>query len=536
VLTLLFFSQTPGVRVEHVWRDGTTLHLEVAATRRWARCPVCQRRSKHLHSRYERTLADLPCGGERVVLHLHVRRFRCRVRGCPRQIFAERLPDLVAPFARRTVRLTTHLLRTAFALGGDPGARHIAEEGTSVSARTLLRLIRSAPVPAPGPVRVLGVDDWARRRGRTYGTLLVNLETHAVIDLLPDRTAASLAAWLRLHPELEIVSRDRAGAYADGIRMGAPQAAQVADRFHLQKNATDALERVLTRHHAALRQAAEPERGRAPMVDPVPAQEPPEALPMQPGAVAPQPPGQPDRRAWRLAAYEEVVRLQAQGASGRTIAARIGVSPRTVRAWLAVGHFPERRRRSERPSQLTPFAPYLHERRTQGRKNARQLWRELRERGFAGGYRSVAYYVRAWPGAAASDGRAATPRHVCWLLLKAPDKLTDSERSYLTRLEEICPPVAHAKALVQAFGAVLRGHDVAGLATWLREVETSGIKELQALGRSIGLDRSAVEAAVRLDWSNGQVEGQVTRLKLTKRAMYGRATFDLLRRRMLHAA
>jgi transposase len=392
VLTTLFFPQMPEVRLEHMWRDGATIHLEVAATRRWARCPVCQRRSHHLHSRYERTLADLPCGGEQVVLQLHVRRFRCRVRGCPRQIFAEHLPDLAAPFARRTARLTAHLIRTAFVLGGDPGARHLAAEGTPVSARTLLRLIRCAPVPAPGPVRVLGVDDWARRRGRTYGTLLVNLETHAVIDLLPERTAATLAAWLRLHPELEIVSRDRAGAYAEGIRMGAPQAVQVADRFHLQKNATEALERVLTRHHAALRQAAEPGEQQEPLAGPVPAQESPEGLP---APIPPEPSGQPERRARRLAAYEEVVRLHVQGANGRTIAARVGVSLRTVRSWLRLGHFPERQRRSERASHLTPFAAYLHERWTQGCHNARQLWRELRERGFAGGYRSVAYYVRA---------------------------------------------------------------------------------------------------------------------------------------------
>src|SRR5260370_21913680 len=172
MLTKLFFPQVPGVRVDRVWREDATLHLAVSATRRWARCPLCQRRSTRRHSGYERTLADLPCAGDRVILHLQVWRFVCRVRWCPRKIFAQRLPDLVAPFARCTARLTAHLLRTAFALGGEAGADHLAAEGTPVSARTLLRLIRAAPLPAAGPVRALGVDDWSRRKGRSYGTIL----------------------------------------------------------------------------------------------------------------------------------------------------------------------------------------------------------------------------------------------------------------------------------------------------------------------------------------------------------------------------
>ncbi len=538
MLTHLFFPTLSGIRVDRPWRVGAAIHLAVRATRCWARCPLCQRRAKRVHSHYERTLADLPCGGDRVTLHLRVRRFVCRVRWCQRKIFAERLPDLVAPFARRTTRLTDHLVRAAFDLGGEAGARHLVAEGTPVSARTLLRLVRAAPLPATGPVWALGVDDWARRKGRSYGTILIDLDRQRVIDLLPDRTAETLAAWLRGHPEVMVVTRDRAEAYAEAIRQGAPQALQVADRFHLVKNVTDALERYLTRQHAAVRRAAHTGAPVACCTDTPEETAPPASR------------EQPARRARRLARYEEVIALHALAVSDRVIAAHVGVSERTVQRWLRHGEFPERRRRSERPGQLAPFAGYLRERWEAGCHNATRLWHELRGRGFRGSYTSVAIYVAPWRGegyryrgqprtrrSSSSPTEApCTPRQVCWLLLRPCDALTDDERAYLRRLRAVCPDVACVAGFVAAFATVLREHDVDGLYAWLRRAEESGIKEIQAIAQGLWRDRDAVEAAVATSWSNGQVEGQVNRLKTTKRAMYGRAKFDLLRQRMLHAA
>jgi transposase len=532
VLTALLFPEIAGVRVDHAWREGRTLHVAATTTGKRARCPCCGRRSRRLQSRYTRTIADLPCCGAVVTVHLRTRRFWCRVRWCHRKIFCERLPEFAAAWARRSIRVQQHLRQDAFALGGDPGAQHARAEGMPVSARTLLRLVRATPLPSTGSVRVLGVDDWARRRGRSYGTILVNLETHRAIDLLPDRTGATLAVWLRQHPEVEIISRDRGGAYADGARQGAPQALQIADRFHLRKNATDALERFLIRQHAILRQVAQSD-------DPVTAEPAPPTAGGEPGGEA--------HHAERRARYEAVVALRSRGSSIATIAARLGLSQRTVQRWLQAKQFPARRRRTEGPTPLTPFVPFLRERWMQGCQNARRLWQDLQQRGYTGGYGSVAACVRPWRGdryrwrgrvqtrtrSSAAD-RALSPRQVCWLLLRPATTLGDDERAYLARLAAACPQVTLARALVEAFGAVFQEHDVAGLYAWLRQAGQSGIRELAAIAHSIWADRRAVEAAVRTEWSNGQVEGQVNRLKVLKRTMYGRATFDLLRLRVLH--
>ncbi len=528
MLTKLFFPTVAGVRVDRVWWQGQTLHLDAATTRRAARCPLCGRRSTRVHSFYARTIADLPCTGARLTIHLRTRRFVCRVRWCDRKIFTERVPTLVAPWGRRTTRQQEGLQRTGFDLGGAPGARHATAAGMPVSRRTLLRLVRAAPVPEVGPVRVLGVDDWARRKGRTYGTILVNLETHEVLDLLPDRTAETLAVWLRGHPEIEIVSRDRGGAYADGARQGAPQALQIADRFHLLKNVTDSLERFLARNHARLRQAVQ-------------ASDPPVATCAEATEVtettegtrpvAAHPPTQKEqeqqeRRARRVARYEEVMALRAQGQGMRAIARLTGLNKRTVQRYVEADGFPEHQARTRRHTQFERFIPYLQERWEAGCHNAKQLWHDLRARGFTGGYTTVSDYLRMWratPGRpAGSRPRAVGPpppatitytaRQTLWLLLRPDAGLTPDEHAYLTRLARTCPLVTLAQALVQEFRTLLQEHDVDGLYVWLHGTQACPIPELCRVAKGMWLDRQAIEAAVTLEWSNGQVEGQVNRL------------------------
>jgi hypothetical protein len=266
---------------------------------------------RRVHSRYVRRVVDQPIGGRRVTIGLHVRRFR--------RTFAEQALTLAARSARRTAPLDGMLRDVALSLGGRPGARFAARRGTAVSRTTLIRLVRALPEPEIAAPAVLGVDDFALARGRRYGAVVVDLERHRTVDLLPERTAEAFAAWLAAHGQPQIICRDRGGDFATGGRRGAPHAVQVADRWHLLRNVGDALERVLGRHRTALRAAAAVGSD-APAESPVPAAPPDE------------PPPEPDR----LARYAEAVALRAEGWSVSAIGRRVGASRPTVRKYVYV--------------------------------------------------------------------------------------------------------------------------------------------------------------------------------------------------------
>jgi transposase len=475
-----------------------------------------------------------------VTIHIAARRFHCLDRRCIRRTFAERLTDVACSFGRRTGRLRELQQHLGLALGGEAGARLAARIAAPTSPDTLLRLASACRsteiVPVP---RVLGIDDWAWRRGRRYGTVLVNLETNEVVDLLPDREAATVATWLRDRPGVEIVARDRAGAYADGIRQGAPSAVQVADRWHLLRNLGDAVQALGDRHNAAARRAAQHVQWYLtgtyvpPVVVPGPS-----APPLNTAQLA-----SAASRLRRQALYEEAARLRGIGATITRISAELGADRKTVHGWLRLGRAPSWRQPSG-DSILDPFKPFLGRRWGEGCRNATQLWRELLTLGFRG--RSSV--VRDWAaghrgGLVRDDGSVGQPLLPVWpvpsgyrlaRLLTAPrSRMNAEERMFTLRLFADEPALDAAVTWAKRLTKLLRRRAVESLDDVLAAAAGTLFARFAA---SLRRDFDAISAALVTPWTTSPVEGQISRIKMLKRTMYGRAGFDLLRAQVLYAA
>ena len=531
--------------------------LLISSTQAKARCAGCDVPARHVHSRYTRILADLPWSSYRVTWRLRVRKFFCRNRTCPCRIFTERLPGLVAPWARHTVRVTTRLLAIGLALGGAAGARLSQSFGLTVSRNTLLRVIRRAPCPAIVSPQVLSVDDFALRRRHTYGTLLLDLTRRRPLALLPDREATTVAQWLQAHPGVKVLVRDRAEAYAEASRLGAPTARQVADRFHLLQNLADVLTDVFRAHAPQLaRVTAQHTRAPTPVHDPAhPAAPCPSTVRLAP----PRPSTRAQalaaaRRAQRVTAYEQVWSSHRQGWTLDAIAHQVGLSRRTVRRYLQSPTFPERPPRHGRDhSILDPYKATLLAGWNHGCRNGWHLFRTIRRQGFRGQYGIVALYVRRMrqaQGLAPGQRRSAqplptvtepprrplTPRRATGLVLRPSEQATAQDRQQLAQLTQQAPELAEAVALAQDFAALVRQRQPAQLEPWLARAATSALPPYRRFARGLRADMAAVQAAVTLPWSQGPIEGHINRLKLLKRQMYGRARLDLLAQRFLLAA
>jgi len=534
-----------------VQRDADATTLTVSPSSVEARCPTCATRSTAVHSTYTRRPADLPALGRVVRLAVRVRRFYCRVPTCPQRTFAERVTGLLDRYARRTRRLATAQRTVVLEAGAEAGARLTRQLAMPASADTLLRLVRSAPLPRPATPRALGVDDWALRKGRTYGTILVDLEARRVVDLLPDRTGSTLARWLRRRPGVEIVTRDRSSEYTRAITAAVPDAMQVADRWHLLFNARQMLERWLTTISGRLRALPAVERDEAMVAATRTAPFPRSPTERQTGAAA---------RERRRATYDDVRRRHAAGEPLMRIARTLRLARSTVRRFAASATFPEHGARPIRASSLDPFLVHLSARHTEGCENGLQLWRELQALGYTGQSRQIHRWLhtrRRVPAAtqstaskraagaevhaaASAPPRLPSPRQLAWLITRPPNELAPDEAAAVACIAHDAQ-VARVVALVRRFVALLRERPapaaaVAALDAWLDEAANCGVRAVETFAAGLAQDGAAVRAALATPWSNAQSEGHVTKLKLLKRQMYGRANFDLLRRRVLLAA
>src|SRR5215510_10441227 len=435
------------------------------------------------------------------------------------------------------------------ALGGKAGVRLGPQWDVAVRRHTLVRGLRRQPAPALPPPRVLGVDDFALRKRQTYGTILVDLERRQPVELLPDRTAETVAQWLRAHPAVEVIARDRSSTYAEGARQGASEATQVADRFHLLQNLRETLDEVFTTHHHALDTV-----NAAARQQPVPLPDGTLAVPVPPPPTPARAEQQAAQRAaQRQALCEQVWALHRQGWPVVAIATQVGRGRRTIERYLRLPTWPVRQHRSHYGrSLLNPYKDYLLERWNAGCRIAIQLFRELQSRGYTGSYRRIAAYAsrlrqaqglpprrqgrrQTLPVVAEPACQPLTPRRATWLVLRRTAKRTDAESQQLTQLHAQSAEVAEAIDLVQDFATLVRQRQPTQLDPWLQRATTSTLEALQRFAAGLSEDYAAVKAGVTLPWSSGPVEGHINRLKLLKRQMFGRAHLDLLSCRFLLA-
>jgi transposase len=541
-----------GLYLESLSIETGRVSIRVASGASKSRCPVCGLVSSRVHSRYSRTVSDLPWHGLSVELEVRARRFFCDEASCERRIFCERLPE-VAARARKTGRLEEALLAIALELGGRAGARLALELGILAACDTLLRRIKGAPLPEVGKVRVLGVDDFAFKKGAgTYGTILVDLELHKVVDLLPERSQESLVAWFERHPgaaEVEVATRDRSNIYREGLAKGAPGATHVADRWHLLHNLTLTLEEYLLQKRPVLRKAAAPEASPEEKDD----------ADFASGPIMPNRPRTHDRKIEEAARkrYERLVeqwknirRLYLAGADLRHICRQLDISARTVYRYKDLTEPPPRPAYKRKASVLDPYVPYLVRRWSEGCHNGKRLYREIRERGYANSEETCARFTaqlrraeargkpissvpRARQGSVA--GLSPTAKNVAALFMRHEEKLDEEQEEYLGRLCEADEALADTRRLTQEFAEMVRRLEGEDLDGWLKDAEESRSTAMRSFAAGLRKDLDAVRAGLTEEWSNGTVEGFVHKLKLLKRQGYGRAGFELLRARMLAA-
>ncbi|MFJ8827600.1 ISL3 family transposase [Streptomyces sp. NPDC102467] len=524
VTDLLF----PGaaVEVERLTLAQDEVLVAVRARGHGAVCPECGRRSSRVHCYDKRRLADRPIAGRRLQIRIRARRFTCENTACSRRTFAEQIPKLTCRYARRTDALTGLFTDIALFLGGRPGARLADRMSMTIGKDAMLRLIRSMPEPEHGPVQILGVDEFALRRRRKYATILIDMATHRPVDVLADRTAATFASWLRQYPEIQMICRDRAGSFRDGACAGAPRAQQVADIWHVLHNLAEAVERIVGRHRAELREPLPISAGAAPAGET--------------SATEVDIHGRPRPLVARTRErYQQIHERIQRGDSLRAIARELRLSRGTVIRFAEAADAKELlAAATDRPSMIDDYRLYVHHRWLEGCTNASALTREIQQLGYRGGPGTVQRHLRAYrTGAIPTDAALPqlTVRRVTDWIMRRPEHLTDTERKSLNGLCDRSPVLAMTTEYARRLAVILRERNSEHLAfeVWLADVRLDGQRELRTLAGGMRRDSAAILTALTTTHTSGAVEGNVTRIKLLKRQMHGRANFDLLRRRIL---
>jgi transposase len=524
-----FLGFPPTLGVDTVERSAEGLVVSFHATTSAVSCPRCGTAGSRVHSRYVRTVADLTCVGQRLILKLLVRKWVCPLDSCPQRIFAEPFPGLVHRYARMTDRLIEAFQSVGVTTNGADGACLSSSLAMPITAKTLIRRVLELPLPQEGSVRIAGIDEWAWKKGSRYGTILVDLEQQRVAALLPERSVESSTAWFKKHSEVKIVSRDRGKIFRAAISAGAPQAKQIVDRFHLQKNFAEALEKFFRHHKHLLKKVAHQLGGKTPLPPDTPALKATEQE-------------RERRHAERVTRHKKIWELFRAGYSKGDIARTSGVSLHSIYRALEQEQPPCRPHWRSTHHVVDPYVSYLTKRWNDGCHIALQLYKEVVAQGYTGSVRTIRRTVAQFRPSGGKPvtkhmitlQKAPSPRNVALMIVRPAQKRTEAQRTFIDQLCKSDPTVATVYSLAQAFGSLLRNREgKPGLEKWKAAVRASGEAPLIDFMEGLADDAEAVVNGCTESWSNGMVEGFVNKVKWIKRSSYGQAGFPLLQRRVL---
>ena len=503
-----------GLIVESVAQLDDSILVTARAGIRVATCPLCGSPSRRIHSRYVREVSDLPCSGRSVRLQVVTRRFCCDAPHCRRRIFAERFDRTVLLVrSRRTSRLDCVVHHLGLALGGRPAASFAKRLMLPVSNDTVLRVVRARACPRTEPLNVVGIDDWAFRRNHSYGTIVCDLERRRIVTLLPDREMATVEVWLAGHPDISVLSRDRGGGYGEAASKALPCAIQVSDRWHLMENASSAF-------LSAVRKSMRPIRAAI------------GATTINPELLTCAERLQYEGYLRREETIATILALAKDGAAIKQIVRKTGHS--AIVSAKSLGDTGDVFR--TRQSSLDAHLPLLDAQWAGGYRNGAKLWRRLKSDGFRGSQRVVSEWAtRRRRAEKASDQqlqKVPSARTIARLMTSARDHMSKADTVTIAAIETSVPTLVVARTLTDRFHTMIRKRTEADLVPWIAAASESLIGSFAS---GVTKDIAAVHAALVQPWSNGQTEGQITKLKLVKRQMYGRAKIDLLQARLIGA-
>ena len=506
-----------------------TILVHLRPTFPTAVCPRCGTRGSRVHSHYERTIADVSFAGRGLVLKVLVRKWLCPDISCPQRIFAEQFPELVQRYARMTDRVIGVLQSFGVITNGVDAARIASKLGLLTTAKTIIRHVLQLPLPKNPSIQIVGIDEWAWKKGSRYGTILVDLEHRRVADLLPERSVETSAAWFQEHPEVKIVSRDRGKIFREAASVGAPQAQQIADRFHLQQNFADALEHFFRHHKQALKTAARQLAGKVH----------PASKTLAKSHIDQE---RQRRHRQRVRLHKDIWALFRAGQHKKEIARIVGISSRSVYRVLDHEQPPAREVRHWTHHLIDPYLSFLSVRWNEGCHKAVQLYEEIVTQGYTGSLRTIEKTVKAFRHAGTQPvgkhtilfQKTPSARSAALMMVRPVEHHTLEQIAFIEQIVSQDSMVATAWTLTQEFGQLLRKLEgKSRLEQWKAAVHSSGITELIRFVDGLTADEAAVTNACTEPWSNGMVEGFNQKVKLIKRSSYGQAGFPLLQRRVL---